>query len=571
MNFRAELMWTTETRTPPLRQNQASEAVRRVIELRVVLFALAFCVLAGRAGAQAPTVDTSVPGLPGSSGSLLALPGSSGSLLGPMPGGGGGSFGNLPGAGGILGGRAGVSSPKGIPTTITTPGTGPGPTAMQMSISPPQAQPVGPVSSPFAGSLELPGESEDWGPADGLTLDRAIDVTLERSLDLRAKFYEIPMARADILQANLRSNPVFYQDGQLLQYPGSSTQFTRAAPGGPSQVDTNITYPFDISRKRQARTVVASRAERVLEAQFQDAIRNRIDDVYGAYVNALGARQTVVYSIRSVEGYGKLTTLTKELHDRGQVPLADLNLIENRLRIARLGSRDAQAAYRKAKLDLGSLMNLTVAEIAKLELRGTIQDTALPPPPLDELRKIALAERPDVAAFRLGVSMAEASVKLAKANAFSDVYGLWQPYTFQNNAPFGLRSQVSWAIGVTVPLPVYNRNQGGIERAKINVTQSEVQLSDSERQLMIDVEKAVQEYEVSQRLVEELRKDVIPDAKFVRDAAQRLWQGGETSMLGFLQAQLDYNDVVKQYLDTAVRHRQSMLDLNTAVGRRILP
>ena len=155
--------------------------------------------------------------------------------------------------------------------------------------------------------------------------------------------------------------------------------------------------------------------------------------------------------------------------------------------------------------------------------------------------------------------MAEAAVRLAKANAFSDVYVLWQPYTFQDNAPYGLRSQVSWALGVTVPLPIYNRNQGGIARAKINVTQSQVQLSDAERQLMIDVEKAVQEYEVSQRLVEELRDDVIPDAKQVRDAAYRLWQGGETSLLNFLQAQLDYNDVVKQYLDTAVRHRQSML------------
>jgi cobalt-zinc-cadmium efflux system outer membrane protein len=522
---------------------------------------LAFLVLGGRASAQGPTVDMSVP----------RLPGSSGSLLGPMPGGGGGSFGNLPGAGGILGGRAGVSSPKGIPTTVTTPGAGPGPTQMQMSISPPQSQGVGPVSVPFSGTLELPGGSEDWGPADGWTLDRAIGVTLERSLDLRAKFFEIPMARADILQANLRSNPVFYQDGQLLQYPGSSTQFSRAAPGGPSQVDTNITYPFDISFKRQARTVVATRAERVLEAQYQDAIRNRIDDVYGAYVTALGARQTVVYSVKSVEGYEKLTTLTRELHDRGQVPLADLNLVENRLRIARLGSRDAKAAYRRAKLDLGSLMNLSLEEIEKFELRGTIQDTAPPPPPLDTLRKIALVERPDVAAYRLGVSMAEASVRLAKANAFSDVYGLWQPYTYQNNAPYGLRSQVSWAIGVTIPLPVYNRNQGGIERAKINVNQSQVQLSDAERQLLIDVEKAVQEYQVTKRLVEELRTDVIPDAAQVRDAAQRLWQGGETSLLNFLQAQLDYNDVVKQYVDTAVRHRQSMLDLNTAVGRRILP
>jgi len=442
---------------------------------------------------------------------------------------------------------------------------------MQMAITSPQPQPVGPVSAPFAGTLEIPSGPEDDGPADGLTLDRAIDITLDRSLDLRAKFYEIPMARADILQANLRSNPVFYQDGQLLQYRGTSTLFTRAAPGGPSQVDTNVTYPLDVSHKRQARTVVASRAERILEAQYQDAVRNRIDDVFGAYVNALGARQTVRYALNSVDGYDGFVSLTRRLYESGQVPLADLNLAENKLRIARLGSRDAQASYRKAKLDLGSLMNLKLDEIAKLELRGTIRDLAPPPPPVAELQKMALAERPDIAAFRLGVSYAESAVRLAKANAFSDVYLLWQPYTFQDNAPYGLRSQISWAVGVTVPIPIYNRNQGGIARAKINVTQSEVQLSDNERQLMIDVEKAVQEYEVSRAQVEELRDHVIPDARRVRDAAFRLWQGGETSMLNYLQAQLDFNDVAKQYVDTAVRHRQSMLSLNTTVGRRIFP
>jgi len=442
---------------------------------------------------------------------------------------------------------------------------------MQMAITSPQPQPVGPVSSPFSGTLEIPSGPEDDGPPDGLTLDRAIDITLERSLDLRSKFYEIPMARADILQANLRSNPVFYQDGQLLQYRGTSTQFTRAAPGGPSQVDTNVTYPLDVSHKRQARTVVASRAERILEAQYQDAVRNRIDDIFGAYVTALGARQTVRYALNSVDGWDKFVSLTRQLYEHRQAPLADLNLAENKLRIARLGSRDAQASFRKAKLALGSLMNLKLDEIAKLELRGTVRDLAPPPPPVAELQKIALAERPDIAAFRLGVSYAESAVRLAKANAFSDVYLLWQPYTLQDNIPYGLKSQVSWALGLTVPIPIYNRNQGGIARAKINVTQSEVQLSNNERQLLIDVETAVQEYEVSRALVEELRDHVIPDARRVRDAAFRLWQGGETSMLNYLQAQLDYNDVAKQYVDTAVRHRQSMLSLNTTVGRRILP
>jgi cobalt-zinc-cadmium efflux system outer membrane protein len=162
-------------------------------------------------------------------------------------------------------------------------------------------------------------------------------------------------------------------------------------------------------------------------------------------------------------------------------------------------------------------------------------------------------------------------VRLARANAFSDVYVLWQPYTFQDNSPYGLKSQYSWALGVTVPLPIYNRNQGGIERAKINVDQSQVQLWDLDRQVRIDVEKALREYEVTHRLVADLRNQVIPEARQVRDAAFRMWTGGETSLIVYLTAQLDYNDVVKRYLDTAIRHRQSMLALNTTIGRRILP
>ncbi len=122
-----------------------------------------------------------------------------------------------------------------------------------------------------------------------------------------------------------------------------------------------------------------------------------------------------------------------------------------------------------------------------------------------------------------------------------------------------------------MPLPIYNRNQGGIERARINVGQSQIQLADQERQLRIDVEQAVMEYETSKRLVEDLRNLVVPNARQVRDSAFRLWIGGQTSLIAYLQAQLDYNDIVKQFLDTAIRHRQSMLSLNTTVGRRIMP
>ncbi len=249
----------------------------------------------------------------------------------------------------------------------------------------------------------------------------------------------------------------------------------------------------------------------------------------------------------------------------------DINQVRIRFRTSKLALVDAEAAYRKAKLDLGAFMNLKLDEIKTLELKGTISDVSPPPPPADELRKIALADRPDIVSFRLGIVRAEADVRLARANAYSDVYVLWQPYTFQDNTPYGLKSQYSWALGVTVPMPIYNRNQGGIERAKINVTQSQMQLADQERQVQIDVEEAVQEYEVSRRYVDDLRNHVTPTGQASARLCLQALHRGRHSLPDYLDAQLDYNVIVKQYLDTAVRHRRSMLSLNTVVGRRIMP
>ena len=76
---------------------------------------------------------------------------------------------------------------------------------------------------------------------------------------------------------------------------------------------------------------------------------------------------------------------------------------------------------------------------------------------------------------------------------------------------------------------------------------------------------------VTRREVAELREHVLPPAKQVRDNVYKLWNEGHSSLLDYLDVQADYNQTVKQYLDTAVRHRRSMLSLNTVVGRRIMP
>ena len=68
-----------------------------------------------------------------------------------------------------------------------------------------------------------------------------------------------------------------------------------------------------------------------------------------------------------------------------------------------------------------------------------------------------------------------------------------------------------------------------------------------------------------------IRKELEPAAKSIREDTKQLYIRGEVNVVILLNAQREYQNVVKQYLDTAVRHRRAMLTLNTAVGQRILP
>src|SRR4051812_4486199 len=241
---------------------------RRFIAANLLLL---FCLgsWARQAAAQAPTIDTGTQAGPGAN--LPALgrgPGADVPTLGPSPGGGGSpeGFGGLATEPGSLGGRPGPSSTR-APATITQPGGGLFNLPPQTGITAPPPLPVAEV--PIYGVLTEPGKKEDLGPPNGLTLDAAIDLLLRNNLDLRGQFFEIPMAQADVLTASLRSNPVFYADTQLIPYG----QYTPDRPGGQTQYDVNISYPLDVSHKRQARTRSAVQARRVLEAQYQDAVR----------------------------------------------------------------------------------------------------------------------------------------------------------------------------------------------------------------------------------------------------------------------------------------------------------
>jgi cobalt-zinc-cadmium efflux system outer membrane protein len=472
-------------------------------------------------------------------------------------------LGTQPGRDELLLGRIGTAFPR-APASISTPGQVGG-AQPRRGITMPEPLPV--PRAPLYGSLALPADEASEGPADGLTLDQAIELLVKNNYDLRSKFMEIPQARADVLTASLRANPILYADSQLVPY-GS---FSERRPSGPTQYDLNISHPLDYSHKRRARTDYAVRALKVTEAQYQDAVRAEINNLYIAFVEVLSARQILSYTKASVAGLQVFQEKTQLQYDKDVGTRADLNEVKSQRQIAEVGVVDAEENLRRAKRTLAMLLNLPPDAAESMEVRGSIRDQGPPPPPFEELVQMALSCRPDAQAYGLGVRMAESGLRLARANRYQDAYLLYQPFTYQNNAPFGKGSVPAWALGITFPVPLYNRNQGNIERARENVTQSQIELQGVARRIMTEVRQAEREYYVSRQVVERIRANVLPMSRSAVNDRYTLFQSGEANVLSFLQAQRSYNETVRVYHDTVVRHRRSMLALNTAVGRRILP
>jgi cobalt-zinc-cadmium efflux system outer membrane protein len=490
---------------------------------------------------------------------MPSRPGGGTSSLGPSPGDSGKPL-DVPGSRiGTFGGRPGTSTPRIIPNESAPRGFGrPAPAEIR------PIQPLGGADVPIFGPLTLPERQPET--EGGLTLDEAIEMLVRNNRDLRAQSLEIPQARADVLTASLRVNPILYADSQLVPY-GS---FTPQRPGGQTQYDVNITWPLDVSGKRKSRTLVAHRALHVLEAQYQDAVRLQIGNLYMAFVDALAARETVRYSQTAVDGLSQVEEIARTRLKAKVTTLAEVNRLVIQHEAAQAELAQAMQAERDAYRALGVMLDLPPVQAEELELGGTLIGPPASAPDVDSMVNLSLQSRPDLNAFRLGVRRAESDVKLARAERYSDLYLLAQPYTFQNNAPTGQKSAYSWAIGLTVPLPIFNRNQGNIARAKVNVTQTQIELSALERRIVAEVRRAYGQYILTRDSLAKYEREMIPSANQVLDEAMRLYRGGEADFAMFLNARRDYNEAIRLYLDISIRHRRSVLNLNTVVGSRIL-
>jgi cobalt-zinc-cadmium efflux system outer membrane protein len=206
-----------------------------------------------------------------------------------------------------------------------------------------------------------------------------------------------------------------------------------------------------------------------------------------------------------------------------------------------------------------------------LEIGGSLEDRFPPPPPVVELIRLALESRPDLAAQRLGSERDRAILKVTQAERFDDAAVFYTPYEIQNNAPQHLQSSSGWGAGALFSLPILDRNQGVIARAKINVRQGQIEVEGLERMAVNEIRQVWTEYTTSRQLVQQFEREGLPASRRVFEEELRDYRKGTEGIDSLLEALRDDREMSRLYREALVRHRRSMLKINTALGKRILP
>jgi cobalt-zinc-cadmium efflux system outer membrane protein len=484
-----------------------------------------------------------------------ATPGGSYNRLGPDPGGGDPVIRPLPGI------EMRVAQQPDVLSAAANPIGGVTPSQPEYLAAP---APVTTVELPAGGPLELPSADEE-GPADGLTLDSAVELVTSQSLSLQAKFREIPKATADVLTAGLRGNPLVFGSVDNAPYGEYSQQ-------RPGEVGYGITViqPFDINQKRVYRVIAAERARDVVHAQYQDAVRIEIDTVYTLYVDALAARETIRYVDASITGLQEVLATVDRLVANAELTSLEQDRVLVQLDAAALTREQAQAAYDKACERLATALSLPAPVGAPLQLRGSIRTEVSQVPGLEQVLDLAMMNRPDLRAFQLGMSRAAAEVDLAVKERYPDVFVLYTPWGLTDNSAIGERNAESWGISGMASVPLFNRNQGNIRRAQLSRQQTSLEWAQLQRQVEGEVRQAYRDFEVAVEKSRRLEMTIIPRVRSIRDKTLEQLRGGRIDLLAYIQTQREYADIVRQFRDALIDVRLAALRINTVTGVRIV-
>ena len=374
---------------------------------------------------------------------------------------------------------------------------------------------------------------------------------------LRAGQIGIGESRAQEITAFLRPNPdITATVDQLNPFTANPYQpFSSTLPL------ISGTYLHEREHKRELRLQSAKEGTSVAISQLADQERNLLFNLRAAFVQVLHQKAVLSVTRESLEYYDRLLDVSRERLRAGDIAELDLDRLELQRVQFESDLQTALVSLRTAKIQLLALLN-DHTPVEQLEVTGLFDFSEITSP-LEMFRQIALESRPDLRAAMQAMDKARTDNQLAVANGSADpIFGL----NIARDPPI----PIFFGVSVTVPLRIFDRNQGEKVRTELDVRRQQHLVDAARRQVFSDVDSAYAALQSNLILLRPYRSRHLQQAIKVREMISFAYQHGGASLLEFLQAQQDYRTIQLSFLNLVASFLNAANQLNVAVGREVV-
>lgn len=389
------------------------------------------------------------------------------------------------------------------------------------------------------GALPKPGESVSFGEAALLAL--------ENNPGLKPFNPALRSADGKILQASLRPNPTL--EGRMENILGTNGN-TRGFDAAESTVA--ITQLIENGGKREARRAVEIADKSLVSSDYQIARRELFAEVSKAFAEALAAQEKVGLYMELVElNESFLPEIDKRI-EAGKVTSVEKVRARTAVTTARLATQQAQREFRSAALRLAATWGSTTAGFSRVS--GTLGE--LPSPADQASLEQRLYSHPAYQKESRAVSKSEAENRLAIANGKSDVTvqgGL--KHFWEGN------DEVALVVGVSIPLPFNNWNQGEIASTKAEIEVAQKQRDAKMISLKAELNASVQILSAIRREVETIKTDLLPGAQEAFDGVQEGYSKGRFGYLDLIEARRNLTEARVQLLTANAAYHESAAEI----------
>jgi cobalt-zinc-cadmium efflux system outer membrane protein len=393
-----------------------------------------------------------------------------------------------------------------------------------------------------------------------ISLSDALDLAISNNPSLKAQRLNIDQAKAGETTAALKPNPVFTMTNE--DFPFFSPAFLNYNNLVNNQEFNNgVTYLLERGGKRKKRIAVARDNTRIASENFADQERQLRYQVAQAFIAALLAKSNLEFARQDLNDYSAVVDLNRKRYDAGDISRGDFLKIELQKLQFQQDVAAAGLALAGSKINLRQLIGYEAIP-ENFDIAGTLehQKRILV---RDELRKRALSDRPDYLAAQGGTTLAQHTVDLAYANRARDVTGETE---FKRNGPVN-----GWGFGLSIDIPIHDRNQGEIARSQFGFRQAQHQQVAAQQAVYADVDNAYRAYQNAEEVVDLYESGYLKQAEQSREISRYAFQRGGASLLDLLDAERSYRATQVAYRQALAAYMTSLEQINFAVGSRVIP